>query len=123
MGDAAAIRDAAASRSVLLSRRFKSLLEKHFAPSTTRRYARLLNVTERALNEATRQALGSTAPKLIRERVMLEAKRLLLHSEVNVAEIATTALPSTIPPTSAAAFASIRAARRSTSAQPRQTDI
>lgn len=89
MCDAAAMRDAAASRSVLLSRRFKSLLEKHFrSVNDAADYARLLNVTERALNEATRQALGSTAPKLIRERVMLEAKRLLLHSEVNVAEIA-----------------------------------
>lgn len=78
-----------ASRYVLLSRRFKSLLERHFSSlHDAADYARLLNVTERALNDATRQALGSTAAKLIRERVMLEAKRLLLHSEVNVAEIA-----------------------------------
>jgi AraC family transcriptional activator of pobA len=42
----------------------------------------------RALNEATRQAFGYTAAQLIRERVMLEAKRLLLHSEISVAEIA-----------------------------------
>lgn len=89
MCDAAAMPEAGASRSVLLSRRFKSLLEKHFrSVSDAADYARLLNVTERALNEATRQALGSTAGKLIRERVMLEAKRLLLHSEVNVAEVA-----------------------------------
>lgn len=81
--------DANSSRSVLLSRRFRSLLEKHFGTmQDTADYARLLNVTERALNDATRHALGSTAAKLIRERVMLEAKRLLLHSEVNVAEIA-----------------------------------
>lgn len=77
------------SRSVLLSRRFRSLLETHFntlhEPAD---YARLLNVTERALNDATRQALGNTAARLIRERVMLEAKRLLLHSGENVAQIA-----------------------------------
>jgi len=90
MSSAQAISDAGASRSVQLSRRFKSLLEKHFrSVNDPADYARLLNVTERALNEATRTALGSTAGKLIRERVMLEAKRLLLHSEVNVAEIAT----------------------------------
>ena len=85
-----AVTEVNSSRSVLLSRRFKSLLEKHFTTiHDVARYACPLNVTERALNDATRQALGSTAAKLIRERVMLEAKRLLLHSEVNVAEIAT----------------------------------
>jgi AraC family transcriptional regulator, transcriptional activator of pobA len=85
-GDAA---DIDSSRSVLLSRRFRSLLEKYFSTlHDAAEYARMLNVTERALNDATRQALGSTAAKLIRERVMLEAKRMLLHSEENVAEIA-----------------------------------
>lgn len=77
------------SRSLLLSRRFKSALEKNFSTiNQTAEYARLLKVTERALNEATRQAFGYTAAQLIRERVMLEAKRLLLHSEISVAEIA-----------------------------------
>ena len=51
-------------------------------------YANLLHVTERSLNEATRRALGTTANKLIRDRVMLEAKRLLLHSQVPIAQIA-----------------------------------
>lgn len=77
------------TRSQLLARRFKSALEKNFnTMDETADYARLLRVTERALNEATRQALGYTAAQLIRERVMLEAKRLLLHSEISVAEIA-----------------------------------
>lgn len=77
------------SRTLLLSRRFKSVLEKNFgAINQPADYARLLKVTERALNEATRQAFGYTAAQLIRERVMLEAKRLLLHSEISVAEIA-----------------------------------
>jgi len=77
------------SRTQLLSRRFKSALEKNFsAINQTADYASLLKVTERALNEATRQAFGYTAAQLIRERVILEAKRLLLHSEISVAEIA-----------------------------------
>lgn len=77
------------SRNLVLSRRFKSALEKNFGVmNATGQYARLLKVTERALNEATRQALGATAAQLIRERVMLEAKRLLLHSGISVAEIA-----------------------------------
>lgn len=76
-------------RSVSITRRFKGLLEQHFRTvSDVEQYARMLRVTERALNEATRRAAGATANKLIRERVMLEAKRLLLHSEVAVSEIA-----------------------------------
>jgi AraC family transcriptional activator of pobA len=79
----------ASSRSLLLARRFKTLLEKNFILlDETAEYARLLKVTERALNEATRQASGQTASSMIRERIMLEAKRLLLHSEVSVAEVA-----------------------------------
>jgi AraC family transcriptional activator of pobA len=77
------------SRSLLLARRFKGMLEKNFSSlSEASEYARLLKVTERALNEATRQALGHTASRLIRERVMLEAKRMLLHSEISVADVA-----------------------------------
>lgn len=77
------------SRSLLLSRRFKSALEKNFRTvSDVAEYARMLKVTGRSLNEATRQALGYTVAQLIRERVMLEAKRLLLHSEISVSEVA-----------------------------------
>ena len=78
-----------ALRNQLLARRFKALLEQHVhTVSEPADYARMLRVTERALNEATRRALGNTANKLIRDRVMLEAKRLLLHSEIPVSQIA-----------------------------------
>jgi AraC family transcriptional activator of pobA len=80
---------APASRSLYLTRRFKGLLEKQFISiQDVGEYARLLRVNERALNEAVRRATGSTAAKMIRGRVMLEAKRMLLHSEVSVAELA-----------------------------------
>jgi AraC family transcriptional regulator, transcriptional activator of pobA len=76
-------------RSLALARRFKGLLEQQFRTiGAVTEYARLLRVTERALNEATRRALGATASKLIRDRVMLEAKSLLLHSEISISEIA-----------------------------------
>lgn len=76
-------------RSVALTRRFKSLIEVHFLQiQEVAEYAQMLRVTERALNEATRRASGVTANRLIRERVLLEAKRLLLHSKDHVAEIA-----------------------------------
>ncbi len=76
-------------RDLALARRFKGLLEEHFRTvADVAAYARLLRVTERALNDATRRALGTTANKLIRDRVMLEAKRMLLHSQVPVSQIA-----------------------------------
>jgi AraC-like DNA-binding protein len=79
----------ASLRNLALARRFRGLLEEHFRTVTEpAEYANLLHVTERSLNEATRRALGTTANKLIRDRVMLEAKRLLLHSQVPIAQIA-----------------------------------
>jgi AraC family transcriptional regulator, transcriptional activator of pobA len=78
-----------AMRDLMLARRFRGLLEQHFRTvSDAEEYARMLRVTERALNEATRRALGTTANKLLRDRIMLEAKSLLLHSEIPVSQIA-----------------------------------
>jgi AraC-like DNA-binding protein len=80
----------ASRRSHLLSRRFKALLEEHVTTvQSAGDYAQRLQVTERALNEATRRALGQTAAQLIRDRLVLEAKRLLAHSEVSITAVAT----------------------------------
>lgn len=77
------------ARSLALARRFKGLLEENFrAVNEPAAYAQMLRVTERALAEATRRALGATPNQLIRDRVMLEAKSLLLHSDVPVSQIA-----------------------------------
>lgn len=78
-----------ALRSLMLTRRFKELLEEHFRTLTeVADYARMLRVTERALNESTRRTLGETAARILRDRMMLEAKRLLLHSDTPVSLIA-----------------------------------
>jgi AraC-like DNA-binding protein len=79
----------AGHRSLLLHRRFQALLEEQFVDlQQPAEYARLLRCTERALNDATRRCAGSTVAQLIRERVILEAKRLLAHSGVQVAQVA-----------------------------------
>jgi AraC family transcriptional activator of pobA len=73
----------------LLARRFRLALEEHFA--TLREvgdYARLLGVSRTHLNDHLQQNLGRTASELIQERVVLEAKRLLLHSAMTVAQVA-----------------------------------
>lgn len=79
----------ASLRDLALARRFKAALEENFRSiATVAQYASMLRVTERALNEATRRALGSTAHRLVRDRLMLEARRLLLHSDIPIARIA-----------------------------------
>jgi len=53
-----------------------------------RDYAELLYVSPNHLNALTQQVLGRSAGDLIRERVVLEAKRMLINSDRYVSEIA-----------------------------------
>jgi AraC family transcriptional regulator, transcriptional activator of pobA len=79
----------ASRNAVQLARRFTKLLDTRFTSTQdVAEYSRMLWVTERALNEATRSALGSTAGQLIRARLILEAKRALAHSSANIASVA-----------------------------------
>jgi AraC-like DNA-binding protein len=49
----------------------------------------MLHVTTNHLNETVKGTLGQPAGMIIRERLLLEAKRLLRYSDSPVAEIAT----------------------------------
>lgn len=72
-----------------LLRSFQHLINKHFR--TTRlpkEYAELLYVTPNHLNALCQDLLGKTAGDLIRDRVLLEAKRLLTSADMTVTEIA-----------------------------------
>jgi AraC-like DNA-binding protein len=71
-----------------LARRFRQAVERSFRASTSvRDYAQMLGVTPSHLSESLRLETGLTAGELIRARLLLEAKRLLLHSELTIAEI------------------------------------
>ncbi len=50
--------------------------------------ARRMQISRSQLNESLRRAVGHSASGLIHERVVLEAKRLLVHSTLTIAEIA-----------------------------------
>lgn len=50
-------------------------------------YADSLNVSERRLSNATSKVLGKTPKEMIDERVLLEAKRLLVHGNQSIKEI------------------------------------
>lgn len=69
--------------------RFLMLLESDFRlQKQVGQYAEALHVTQDKLNESCRASMGKTAGACIRARILLEAKRLLLHSELSVKEIA-----------------------------------
>ncbi len=78
----------AASRARTLVRQFSLAVEKHFRElHHLADYARLLGVSENHLNDMVREQTGDSAGSILRRRRLLDAKRLLLHSDMGVAEI------------------------------------
>lgn len=77
------------SISLQLVNRFKAAVEKNFTRQhQVSEYAEQLAVTPNHLNDTTKKITGSNASDLIHERIVLEAKRLLLHSVLTTKEIA-----------------------------------
>jgi AraC-like DNA-binding protein len=73
----------------LLTKRFLQLVERNFlTPGAVVDYAEVLGVTTNHLIETTKHTMGKPAGRIIRERVVLEAKRLLRYSERPVSDIA-----------------------------------
>jgi AraC family transcriptional activator of pobA len=72
-----------------LLKNFKNLIEANYTTlRLPKQYAALLYITPNHLNALCNDLLGTSAGNLIRERVMLEAKRLLINVALLVAEIA-----------------------------------
>jgi len=72
-----------------LIRKFRILIEKKFMHEhRVSEYAGILSVSANHLNDTVQKMLGKSASELIHERIILEAKRLLYHSEQNINEIA-----------------------------------
>ncbi len=70
---------------------FQELIEKHYMEKRTpKEYALLLHLTPNHLNAMCKKKSGKSAGELIRQRVLLEAKRLLAHTQLSIAEIAYT---------------------------------
>jgi len=73
----------------LLLRNFRRLIDQHYLSiRLPKQYADLLYVTPNHLNALCQDLLGKTAGELIRDRILLEAKRLLTNAEMTVSEIA-----------------------------------
>lgn len=74
--------------SVLL-RSFQKLIEQHYKEKNLPKdYAALLYVTPNHLNALSRHLTGRSAGELIRDRILLEAKRLLINAKMTVSQIA-----------------------------------
>jgi AraC family transcriptional activator of pobA len=72
-----------------LFRRFEALLEQHhLARWSVADYARVLSVTPTHLNRVTRAATGDTASHLILNRLIREARRNLVYTNLPVSTIA-----------------------------------
>jgi AraC-like DNA-binding protein len=73
----------------LLLRNFRRLIDQHYLTiKLPKEYADLLYVTPNHLNALCQDLLGKTAGELIRDRILLEAKRLLTNADMTVTEIA-----------------------------------
>ncbi|TGL58397.1 helix-turn-helix domain-containing protein [Leptospira sarikeiensis] len=67
---------------------FQSLLEKYFIKERgTSFYARRLGLASNTLNRICQNSLGISAKSVIHDRLLLECKRLLLHSDLNITQI------------------------------------
>ena len=72
----------------LLVKQFEQLVHQHYKDKKlVKDYAELLHLSPNYLNIIVKQVSGQSAGEVIRQRVMLEAKRMLAHDQRTVAEI------------------------------------
>jgi len=70
-------------------RNFQKLIEEHYKEKKlTKEYAALLYITPNHLNALCKDVTGRSAGELIRDRVLLEAKRLLVNAKLTISQIA-----------------------------------
>lgn len=71
-----------------LLKNFQKLVEKHYISlKRPMDYAELLYITPNHLNALCKEHLGITAGDVIRNRVLLEAKRMLVNQQLSISEI------------------------------------
>jgi AraC-like DNA-binding protein len=67
---------------------FRELLEKHYVQfKSVHDYASMMSVSEKRLAQATDKILGKLPKEIINYRVLLETKRLLIHTNLSIKEI------------------------------------
>lgn len=82
-------REGASKHNMVLMRQFEKLIEQHFREKRLpKEYAEMMFLTPNHLNALTNSVMGVSAGELIRDRALLEAKRLLVNSDLLVSQIA-----------------------------------
>ncbi|PRB00473.1 AraC family transcriptional regulator [Chryseobacterium sp. MYb7] len=77
------------NRALQLSRAFRSLVRKDFKTmKSPSEYAEALNITRGYLTEAVREITGKPAQHWIHQEILIEAKRLLVFTNLSVKEVA-----------------------------------
>ena len=72
----------------VVSSTFKNLVHQYFKQNlSVKEYASLLNITPNHLNKRVKNETGKTASEIIKEITILEAKVLLLQSDLTINEI------------------------------------
>jgi len=72
-----------------ITRQFKRLITENFKTSKeVQQYARLLTITPLYLNEVVKEVTGYPASFWIRQKIILEARRLLFYTQNDVKQIA-----------------------------------
>lgn len=68
--------------------RYRTMLEDHFRDQKSLAfYSRALGISAQRLNAACKARAGRTASEVLHDRILVEAKRCLLYTEMTVAEI------------------------------------
>lgn len=77
------------THNMVVLRNFQNLVEEHYLlKRLPKEYAEMLHLTPNHLNAICKELIGTQAGEVIRERILLEAKRLLVSGEVNISQIA-----------------------------------
>ncbi|UPK67500.1 AraC family transcriptional regulator [Chitinophaga filiformis] len=80
--------DSGIAQEVEFIRKFSQLVEAHYTTHhNVADYANLLNITPKALSKRISRHGSKTPNDIIKERIILEAKRLLIHTDLSVKEI------------------------------------
>nr|WP_256437277.1 helix-turn-helix domain-containing protein [Flavobacterium sp. CS20] len=76
------------SSQVIVNKFFQAVEEHFVSKKSVAEYARNLNLSEGYLNHVVKNETGHPAGKVIRERILHEAERLLIYSDKTISEIA-----------------------------------
>jgi len=74
---------------ICILRDFKSLVEQKYRKwHQVQNYASEINITPKHLSQTVKNVTGKVAKEYIQDRLVLESKRLLLHTDQAIKEIA-----------------------------------